>query len=574
VGVTGLALPSGTVLGGRYRLVSLLGKGGFGAVYEGVQEGLGRRVAIKVLHPELQHEEELVARFRREAQAAAALGHPNIVQVTDFVAAPGEPPAIVMELLQGQSFARLIETHGALSEKRVAFIAAQVLSALEAAHAAGIVHRDVKPDNVFLTTIAGVDDIVKVLDFGIAKLAAGHGPSHLTSTGVVMGTPQYMAPEQARGKSVDARADLYALGTCMYQALTGQLPFAGGSFNALLFAIAEDPPRSVHDLRSGIDTRFSAVIERAMAKRPEDRFQSASEMRAALSPWLDRPVAVVTPAGITGRSIVPTAATVRSEIPPPARVPELGAGPGPTKPRSRTPLIVAAAALLLVLGGGTGAFLASRGGRPSTAGPAAAGPAPASASTQAGSTTGSSTGSTNAAMTGAPTPAQSAGSAQASAIAAAPATAASANAPPGTSTVSAPRGTGASTGATLATATAAATAKRSSARMGGRKASLSGMSTNNVYEIETVRTGFAAIAGTIDGCYAATEYEPPLHQFMDYSFTVDAGGTVTAVGVVGTGERCLALDACMNQAIRSVQLGTPTKPGTVNVFFAARLPGE
>jgi serine/threonine-protein kinase len=556
-------LPAGTLLGGRYRLVSLLGKGGFGAVYEGMQEGLGRRVAVKVLLPELAEEPELVARFHREAQAAAALGHPNIVQVTDFVAHAGEPPAIVMELLQGQSFARLMETYGPLPEKRVAFIASQVLSALEAAHGAGIVHRDIKPDNVFLTTIAGVDDIAKVLDFGIAKLyAPGLGPSHLTTTGMVMGTPQYMSPEQARGKSVDARADLYALGTCMYQAVTGRLPFAGGSFNALLFAIAEDTPPSLHSFRSGVDPRFGAVIEKAMAKRPEQRFQSAAEMRAALAPWLERPIAVVTPAGVTARSIVPTAATVRSEIPPPARAP--GFDPPQPAATSRSSALLAGAALLLVLGAGGGAYLALRGhgGPPSRTASAAnadgtMAPTAPTAPTAAAAPTTSAPIATSAQL--------AAAGANASVLPGTPASAPVGPSVPPPNVAAAAMPAKASVAAPMASK-----AKPAQPRMSGHSAYLSGMSTNNVYEIETVRTAYAGIASAVNACFAATEFDPPEHQFEDYSFTVDAAGTITSVGVVGTGERCVALDVCMNQAIRSMQLGPTAKPGTVNIFFTAR----
>jgi serine/threonine-protein kinase len=545
-------IQAGTLLGGRYRLASLLGKGGFGAVYEGVQEGLGRRVAVKVLLPELAEEPELVARFHREAQAAAALGHPNIVQVTDFVALPGEPPAIVMELLQGQSFARLMETYGPLPEKRVAFIAAQVLSALEAAHDAGIVHRDIKPDNVFLTTIAGVEDIAKVLDFGIAKLyAPGLGPSHLTTTGMVMGTPQYMSPEQARGKPVDARADLYAVGTCMYQAVTGRLPFAGGSFNALLFAIAEDAPPSLHSFRSGVDPRFGAVIEKAMAKRAEQRFQSAAEMRSALAPWIERPLAVVTPAGVTARSIVPTAATVRSEIPPPARMP--GLEPPPPSTPSRSPALVAATALLLVLGAGGGAYLALHGR--SEAAPRAATAATPAAATSNGIAGAPASSATPTASASIATSAQlvapralAAGSTTAGATVAAPSSARLVN---GAGTVATP-------------------SKSAQPRMGGRSASLSGMSTNNVYEIEAVHSAYAGVAGAVNACFAATEFDAPEHQFEDYSLTVDAAGTITAVGIVGTGERCVALDTCMNQALRGMQLGPTAKPGTMSLFFTAR----
>ncbi|MFI5298360.1 MAG: serine/threonine-protein kinase, partial [Polyangiales bacterium] len=220
----------GALLGGRYRVGRLLGAGGMGAVYEAMQEDLGRRVAIKVLLPEViasSDDAEALRRFAREARAAAALHHPNIVAVTDF--SPGDataPAFLVMELLQGRSVARAIMDEGRLGPERVVTIAIQILAALETAHAAGLVHRDIKPDNVFLVPVTGAagGELVKVLDFGIAKLARGGGAtsSGLTATGAVLGTPAYMSPEQARGRDVDARSDLYAVGALMYHALSGR----------------------------------------------------------------------------------------------------------------------------------------------------------------------------------------------------------------------------------------------------------------------------------------------------------------------------------------------------------------
>ena len=227
---------SGTLLGGRYRLRSLLGRGGMGSVYAAVQEDLGRSVAVKILDPLLACDPGQLERFRREALASAALGHPNIVQVTDFSAPTNtQPPFLVMELLAGQSLGQLLDRESVVAPQRIAFIASQLLSALGAAHAAGIVHRDIKPDNVFLVSTSAFHDLVKVLDFGIAKLATEEGGARLTGTGAMLGTPAYMAPEQARGAVVDHRADLYAVGATMYQALAGRLPHDAPSFPAMLF---------------------------------------------------------------------------------------------------------------------------------------------------------------------------------------------------------------------------------------------------------------------------------------------------------------------------------------------------
>jgi serine/threonine-protein kinase len=271
---------SGTILGGRYRVGALLGAGGMGAVYEATQMDLGRRVAIKVIYDELAWRPDIVTRFHREAQAAAALGHPNIVQVTDF--SPGPPPFLVMELLEGASLQKTVARGGPLSPPRVVFIATQLLSALAAAHRAGLIHRDIKPDNIFLTANAAASDLVKVVDFGVVKQIGDPAAHQITATGEMVGSPAFMAPEQLRGRDVDARTDIYAAGVCMYFALTGRLPFHAGSLPQLLFAIDEQAPQALSTVRPDLDPQLAFVVERAMAKRPEHRFQSAEEMLAAL----------------------------------------------------------------------------------------------------------------------------------------------------------------------------------------------------------------------------------------------------------------------------------------------------
>ena len=276
---------TGALLAGAYRVGRLLGEGAAGAVYEGTQEVLGRPVAIKVLKTRVGHDELTAGqleRFGREARAAAALGHPNIVQVTDFHAS-ASPPFLVMERLAGESLRAAIAREGRLPADRVALIGTQLLDALGAAHAAGIVHRDVKPDNVFLARMAGVSDLVKVLDFGIAKLESERP---LTAHGARMGSPAYMSPEQAAGRPADHRADLYCAGATLYHALAGRLPFDTQSLGELLAWIAERPPTPLAQAAPGLDPRMIAVVERAMAKDPARRFQSADEMQRALAPLL------------------------------------------------------------------------------------------------------------------------------------------------------------------------------------------------------------------------------------------------------------------------------------------------
>jgi serine/threonine-protein kinase len=276
---------SGRVLGGRYTLGERLGKGGWGSVYAAVQADLGRAVAVKVLHANVALTSDGLARFEREAKAAAALGHPNIAQVTDFQANPGEQAFLVMELLTGRTLGATLKQQQKLPVARMAWIAYQILAGLDVAHRAGIVHRDIKPDNVFLVAMPGVEDLVKLLDFGIAKLS-GDADAQLTASGTMLGSPAFMAPEQVKSVRVDHRVDLYALGATMYLALSGRMPFDAETVHGLLLAITEHRAPPLHALDPSIDRAMSELVEHAMHKDPAGRFASAAEMRAALEPWL------------------------------------------------------------------------------------------------------------------------------------------------------------------------------------------------------------------------------------------------------------------------------------------------
>jgi eukaryotic-like serine/threonine-protein kinase len=271
----------GRVLGGRYALGARLGAGGMGQVYRARDRVLERTVAVKVLIAASTEDLELVARFGREARAAAALNHPNIVAVFDS-GADGDLHYLVMEYVEGQSLAELLRRVGMLEPGRVADVGRQVCQALAAAHAAGLVHRDITPGNV-LVDPAG---LVKVADFGIAKLAAA-----TTMTGdKVLGTAAYLAPEQAQGRPVDGRSDLYSLGCVLYALLTGAPPFAGDSPVAMAARhVTEQPtPLSHHNPR--VSPALEAVVLTALAKEPADRYQSA----AAMAQDLER---IVTDAG-------------------------------------------------------------------------------------------------------------------------------------------------------------------------------------------------------------------------------------------------------------------------------------
>ncbi len=280
-------IKTGTLLAGRYRIGKMIGQGGMGTVYDAVREDLGNmRVAIKVLHDTFSSNRQLLARFRREAETVALLSHPNIVRVIDFHDDGAEAAFLVMEWLEGQSLGQALQQQGPLSSARTVFIAYQVLAALSAAHRANVVHRDLKPDNIFLTTMSGLGDIVKLLDFGIAKLLTSTGSQKLTETGMVLGTPPYMAPEHARGAEVDLRSDIYAVGCVMYEALTARAPFVAENYNALLFAIQAGCPVPLEDRRPDLDPELARIIRTAMAVKPEERFQSAQELADTLHPWL------------------------------------------------------------------------------------------------------------------------------------------------------------------------------------------------------------------------------------------------------------------------------------------------
>ena len=284
----------GDLLGGRYRVVDRIGSGGMGIVFEAVQEDLGRRVAIKVLHPSLVRERAAVERLRLEAAATAALGHPHIVQITDFdggsvgtATQKATPPFLVMEFLVGRSLGEELSLSGFMAPDRVAFIASQVLDALGSAHDAKLIHRDLKPGNVFLLRLSGIADVVKVLDFGMAKLLETASIARLTHTGQLVGTPAFMAPEQARGDEVDPRTDIYGVGALMYCMLTGRAPFTEDDASVVVTALQTRDPFPLAQLRDDVDEEFIAVVEKAMAKSLDARFESAAQMRRALRPWLE-----------------------------------------------------------------------------------------------------------------------------------------------------------------------------------------------------------------------------------------------------------------------------------------------
>ncbi len=282
-----MQLSPGEIIDDKYRIVRLLGEGGMGAVYEGENTRIHRRVAIKVLHASVAGMADAVARFEREAQAAGRIGSDHIVEVLDLGTLASGDRYMVMEFMDGDTLSQRIRQRGRLAPTEVLPLMQQLLDALGAAHNAGIVHRDLKPDNVFLLrSRRGNADFVKLLDFGISKFGSGPSALSMTRTGAVMGTPYYMAPEQARGaKDLDARVDLYAVGVILYEALTGQVPFSADTFNELLFKIVLEKPRPLEELVPEIDPGFVAIVSRAMARERDDRFQTAEALQVALEQW-------------------------------------------------------------------------------------------------------------------------------------------------------------------------------------------------------------------------------------------------------------------------------------------------
>jgi len=262
------------VLNGRYEVESRLGEGGMAKVFAGTDRLLGRKVAVKVLSSQYAQDKTFVERFRREAQAAAGLNHPNVVSVFDTGSDDGVH-YIVMEHVEGRTLAHIIGEEGALPPARAVEIAVDVCRALSSAHEKGMVHRDVKPGNMLLTPDGGV----KVADFGIARVASGEP---LTVTGSVMGTASYLSPEQARGGSIDARSDIYSLGCVLYEMLTGKTPFAGDSLVSIAYKHVEEEPTAPSLVNPAVPAGLSAVVTKAMAKDPADRYQSADEMAGEL----------------------------------------------------------------------------------------------------------------------------------------------------------------------------------------------------------------------------------------------------------------------------------------------------
>lgn len=285
--------PGARLLGRRYELGGLLGHGGMAEVYLAADTRLGRDVAVKVLRSDLARDPTFLSRFRREAQSAASLNHPMIVAVYDTGQENGVTPPlpyIVMEYVKGQTLREVLQSEGRITPQRASEIVAEVCAALEYSHRAGIIHRDIKPGNVMLTA----DGAVKVMDFGIARAVAAT-TSTVTATAAVMGTAQYLSPEQARGENVDARSDLYSAGVLFYELLTGRPPFTGDSPVAIAYQHVREDPAPPSTSEPDLPPDLDAVVLKALAKNPDNRYQSAQEMRDDLDRVLGGTKVLATP---------------------------------------------------------------------------------------------------------------------------------------------------------------------------------------------------------------------------------------------------------------------------------------
>ncbi|PYS68987.1 MAG: hypothetical protein DMF69_18400 [Acidobacteria bacterium] len=320
----------GKTLPGKYRIDARLSTGGMGTVYRGTHVLMEKTVAIKVLRPSLAADEKIVARFSREARAASRISHPNALSVTDFGEDENGIVFLVMEYLSGKTLKQVIRDEGPLSLTRTVEILRQVGDALQVAHSQGVIHRDLKSDNIMLLS-TGAGDYAKVLDFGIAKINEPEGEfdAGLTAPNLVIGTPQYMSPEQcSQDGEIDARSDIYSFGIIMYEMLVGHVPFTGESATIVMMKHLQEPVPSVLDERQDIPESVARVVARAMAKVPSNRYQSASELiedltiAAGMSVLkLDTPPAAAT----TSLSEDPDEVTVvrsrTAQVSPPRRAP-------------------------------------------------------------------------------------------------------------------------------------------------------------------------------------------------------------------------------------------------------------
>ena len=303
-------LEPGTLVA-QYRVEKLLGEGGMGAVYRAEHVHMRKAVALKVLRPDASEYPEVVERFKREAIAAAHIDHPNVVSATDSGELPDGSVYLVLEYVDGENLRDVI-AGGKVDAVRALHVVREIASALVVAHASGVVHRDIKPENVMLVARGTAREAVKLFDFGIAKIDVGSVTGKRSATlqpitriGTIFGTPDYMAPEQAMGQSVDGRADLYSLGVVLFEMLTGTRPFKGGAVTLMRQHILQDAPELPDDVARTLDPRIAAVLKRLLAKDPAGRFSTSAELVDAIDAILGKSGASVPPAALSPPPVPP-----------------------------------------------------------------------------------------------------------------------------------------------------------------------------------------------------------------------------------------------------------------------------
>src|SRR5262245_47849370 len=328
----------GRAFSNRYDIQREIAQGGMAEVYLAHDGRLDRPVALKALFPEYAREPSFVERFRREAQAAANLNHPNIVSIYDWGQESGTY-FIVMEYVEGRSLRDLIRSQGPLEPNQAAEITGEIASALAFAHRSGVVHRDVKPGNVLLTRAGNV----KVTDFGIARAGASDG---LTQTGSVMGTATYFSPEQAQGLAVDGRSDVYSLGVVLYEMVTGVVPFTGDSPVAVAYRHVREEPMPPSQRNPDVPADLEQIILTALAKDPDQRYQTADDLRADLLRFRrGRPLAAAPVTALVAEVPGATAATAAATM----ATPRVGAPPPPDKDTTRRRALVTALTVLVLV---------------------------------------------------------------------------------------------------------------------------------------------------------------------------------------------------------------------------------
>jgi serine/threonine-protein kinase len=355
----------GTTVSERYRILRRIGEGGMGIVYEAEHVVIEKRVALKVLRDDFSKRQDVVDRFRQEAKSASRIGHENIVDISDFGETIHGQSYFVMEMLSGEDLANVLAREGTIAPQRAVRIAAQCCKALGAAHVKGIVHRDMKPENIFLTEREAQKDFVKIVDFGIAKMSdlETQGPPgrKLTKTGMIFGTPEYMSPEQAAGKPLDHRVDVYAIGVILYEMLVGRVPFVGDTFMGVLtqHMFEPIPPMETINPNVRVNAELETVIFTALAKDPAQRYGSMEQLGRALASAADLSIQFATGAGDTlvgyGEPVKTHARGPRVFDPETATIADFAS----TK-KSPLPLLLGVLGALVVIGGGVGAYFALR----------------------------------------------------------------------------------------------------------------------------------------------------------------------------------------------------------------------